>query len=529
MEVLEEDMVDIIRNNGLTTSLYLSYVHNGLRNNSVNYSQLGALIGNNTHLTQLDIDVPHVPESQEANAWESDADESALADSRGFFEAIATNTSIEQLRLRAVSQSMFAPVCLGNVNLHTLELHDCNLGPEAQDSLSNLLQNKASKLQELVVEGGDFTHDKMRDALTNTNNTTLKKLHLRLNNGTPAWVCRNSSVEDLFLRYDSIGDPLVRDIAETLRDNITLKTLKITFGGFITEGFGWEALFRSLRNNTTLETLDFSDNELNDESLTCLMTVLSSNATLKTLRLESLRHITRDGWRTIAQLYLRSPTCALESLYMGHNAIDSGTFRELGSSCWQNKSLKNLCLTLPTSDRALNAPRCGWNPWLNQLTRIVWNKRSIIESYRSNHTLETICYPFEEERLERDLSTCETMAKNLCSIFKMNRGTQNKSALARRKILVAHYYDQENITENKRWPSYGYKTLIETILESTGDMETPQMLPHFMMWIGRDADGLPLMYELVHRFPLLCEHNAPAINKKRSRNEWMKKDFAGDV
>ena len=104
MEVLEEDMIDIIRNNGLTTSLYLSYVHNGLRNNSVNYSQLGALIGNNTHLTQLDIDVPHVPESQEANAWESDADESALADSRGFFEAIATNTSIQQLRMRYVDR-----------------------------------------------------------------------------------------------------------------------------------------------------------------------------------------------------------------------------------------------------------------------------------------------------------------------------------------------------------------------------------------------------------------------------------------
>ena len=316
MEVLEEDVIDIIRNNDVNlTSLYLSYVHNGLRNNSVNYTQLGALIGINTNLTQLDIDVPNVPESQEANAWKSDADESALADSRGFFEAIASNTSIEQLRMRAICQSMFAPVCLGNVNLHTLELHDCNLGPEAQDSLSNLLQH-TSKLQELVVQGGDFKHVKMRDALAN--NTTLKKLHLRLNSGTPAWVCRNSSVEDLFLRYDSIGDPLVREIAETLRDNTTLKTLKIAFGGFITEG--WEALFRSLRNNTTLETLDFSDNELSDESLTCLMTVLSSNSTLKTLRLESLRHITRDGWRTIAQLYLRSPTCALESLHMGNNA-----------------------------------------------------------------------------------------------------------------------------------------------------------------------------------------------------------------
>ena len=178
------------------------------------------------------------------------------------------------------------------------------------------------------------------------------------------------------------------------------------------------------------------------------MSVLSRNSTLKTLRLESLWHITRDGWRSVADLYLRSPTCALENLYMGKITIDSCAFRYLERSCWQNKSLKNLCLMLPASSVTLAQPRTGWNPWLNQLTRIVWNKRSIIESYRSNHTLETICDPFEEERLERDLSTCETMAKNLCSIFKMNRGTQNKSALARRKILVAHYYNQESITKN---------------------------------------------------------------------------------
>ena len=115
--------------------------------------------------------------------------------------------------------------------------------------LGNLLQNKSFNLQELVIQGGDFRGDSLRDALVN--NTTLKKLHLRLNNGTPAWVCRNSGVEDVFLRYDSIGDPLAHKIGEVLRDNTTCKSLKFAFGGC---------------NNTSLETLDLSANEFPDES-----------------------------------------------------------------------------------------------------------------------------------------------------------------------------------------------------------------------------------------------------------------------
>ena len=108
----------------------------------------------------------------------------------------------------------------------------------------------------------------------------------------------------------------------------------------------------------------------------------------------------------------------------------------------------------------------------------------------------------------------------------MNRNTTDKKALARRKILIAHYYDQDIIQDNKRYRDY--KTLKETILESSEDMEKTQMLPCFMSWIGRDNDGLPLMYELLQRYPLLCENKAPNINiKKRSRSDWMTKTDVG--
>ena len=138
-------MIDIIRNNDVNlTSLYLSYVHNGLRNNSVNYSQLGALIGDNTNLTQLDIDV-------DENAWNEDASESDLADSREFFKAIAASTSIEQLRLRAICQSMFAPVCLGNVNLLTLDYKI-----RCRDCIKESTAKQIIKIARVGYSGGRF-------------------------------------------------------------------------------------------------------------------------------------------------------------------------------------------------------------------------------------------------------------------------------------------------------------------------------------------------------------------------------------
>ena len=36
-------------------------------------------------------------------------------------------------------------------------------------------------------------------------------------------------------------------------------------------------------------------------------------------------------------------------------------------------------------------------------------------------------------------------------------------------------------------------------------MEKTEQLPNVMAWIGRDNDGLQLMFELLQRAPTLCE------------------------
>ena len=101
------------------------------------------------------------------------------------------------------------------------------------------------------------------------------------------------------------------------------------------------------------------------------------------------------------------------------------------------------------------------------------------------------------------MSTCELMGKNLPTYLLMNRSEQDKFTVARKKIMEAHYSNQAVATDNRRYREY--KTLMETILETTDNMERTEQLPHFMSWTGRDNDGLSLMYELIQRMPTLCE------------------------
>jgi len=307
-----------------------------------------------------------------------------------------------------------------------------------------------------------------------------------------------------------MDDTELIEMGSVLKDNNTMKKLNLYLGLSITTG-GWEALTASLSNNNTLVELDLSDNNLSNEGVASLMGVLANNSTLKTLRLENLGNVTRDGFRTIPNIYIETPTCALQNLYLGGNIFDRFTSYHLFKACIRrgpnkNRTLKNLCVTLPANSD-LNTPRelnrTGWNPWMNLLMNGINKQESIIETYNSNHVLETICYPQEEARFESAMSTCTTIAKYLPSALQMNR-EPDKFSVARRKILQNHYFDQEVITKNREQSDY--KTLLETIVEASSNLEKTEQLPNMMAWVGRDIDGLSLMYELMQKMPSLCEN-----------------------
>ena len=104
--------------------------------------------------------------------------------------------------------------------------------------------------------------------------------------------------------YGRSEDAELIEMAPVLKKNTTLKKLTVSLGGDITT-LGWQALFKSLRVNRTLVELDFSNNSsMNDDSMTSLMTMLSHNSSLKTLRLENCRNVKRDGWKVRVSIVL---------------------------------------------------------------------------------------------------------------------------------------------------------------------------------------------------------------------------------
>jgi len=516
--ILSEGQILQLRNNNVT-DLDINLVDKGLNDTSIDWAELGQLISPSTTLKTLTIN------GNFGINWKS------RERSRQLFKSIALSTSIENLALQNLGSGsvIHLPLCIKSLanNLRSLEFWNCyNMGKNEYDALAKLLKDPDCIVEILALSGCDFmTHfrETVRDALEL--NTSVKKLHIEREYLSPiAWTCRCSAIEELILIDFNMNNKELTEIGCALKDNTTLKVLGLYFGQVVnTEG--WAAFAASLCNNALVE-LDLSDNtSINNEVLTGLMSELASNTTLSTLRLENLGNVTREGWRSITT-YIRSPTCALENLYIGQNILDGGTFRDYSYACQNNRTLKNLCLKLPTTAQGINTPRIGWNPWMNMLTRIVYNKRSIIETYNSNHVLEAICYPHEEERFARDMSTCPLLGKSLPTYLLMNRSEQDKFALARKKIMEAHYLSQDVVTDNRRYR--GYRSLMETILETTDNMERTEQLPNIMSWTGRDNDGLSLMYELIQRMPSLCESvgmvidtsaNQQLRSSKRKRND----------
>ena len=67
------------------------------------------------------------------------------------------------------------------------------------------------------------------------------------------------------------------------------------------------------------------------------------------------------------------------------------------------------------------------------------------------------------------------------------------------------FYGQKGIIKQNKEHNSEYKTLIETIVGASNNMETPEQLPNMMAWVGRDNDGLSAMYDLMKKMPTLCE------------------------
>ena len=501
--LLEEDLQEVINNeNSTLKTLRLNLVENGLDNNAIiDWDDLGRLIGTHSSLKEVNIDGYDI-------LWKDKAKCSR------FFDNISTSESIDNIVIMNVKSPDMLSISLFNNTLCSLTLIHCDLGIKGYNALAMLLKNTACKLEALGIIACDFDTESSVSTIKNAlkNNSTVKRLRIYFPKPlldqriSATWALKLSSVEDLTLidRESIVVDEgELAEMGDILGGNTTtLKMFKVGLGPQITTE-GWDTFFFNFMGNHTLEYLDLSGHD--NISVPNLMSALTNNSTLKTLNLEYL-FADFNGLRWVAN-FLKSPKCALENIYLEGNheggAVDSLTFKEFTAACMTNRTLKNLYLKLPRDASEMNTPEGQWYQVMKKLAHILFDMRSINKTYDSNHILESICYPHKEERFRQAMSACSSMARMLPHHLTMN-WEADKSKVARKKIMIAHYFQKDIIRQNKEHNSE-YKTLIETIVGASNDMQSPEQLPNMMAWVGRETDGLSAMYDLMKKMPTLCE------------------------
>ena len=437
------------------------------------WGALGVAIGRNTHLRELLFD------SSEKTILQEDFEK--------LFRGVACNTSIQKLcfescrffggdifnmlvpffknsnfefleigdgcRLqRGEIQSIASALEVVDSSTMKLILKEVDIESGAFDALAALLQNPKSKLAVLGLRG-NATEDEAAAILATglTGNRTLKKLDLSRNRDITeeGWrtiftALQSCRLEKLTLGSTAINDTALLSLCQVLTINRHIKTLDLSFCHHITIA-GWRILFELLQSpNSALEELHLYSNAFTDEAAVSLTNSLINNHRLRELNLHSNSN---DGWGAFSAV-LQSPHTALEKLNMRHNAISDVSVISLANSLANNSRLKELLLD---GNVLINN---GWAAF----SHVLCNKSSIMDTYRSNHTLEMLRQLFEERRLPEDVR----------SLLQINR-ENTKSQAARLKITRTHF------------PG-GF------VAQPFVGMDF-NVLPYAIAWMGRDGEG----------------------------------------
>jgi len=306
----------------------------------------------------------------------------------------------------------------------------------------------------------------------------------------------NTKLKKLDISYNHIGNEGAAALGNLLSTMSSLKTLELnglahTYAYNNVTLQGWQTLSGILHeSNLDLVKLSFYNNNINDEGIHLLVRLVSSMTSLKYLNLGCNQLVTSTGWLALSD-YLQSPEFVLRELHLDDNRHNDDTVVTFASALENNKTLKilNLYKELDSDseddeDGDDMITERGWGA----VSSLLCNKKSILNTYNSNHTLQEVGTYHDEMNLPDDL----------LSYLELNEN-KDKVEVARQKILQTHFSDD---TTSK----------IQKFL----DIEL-EMMPAAIAWIGRptpmgwkgaQVSGLSLMYNLMRRIPDLFDSNA---------------------
>ena len=150
----------------------------------------------------------------------------------------------------------------------------------------------------------------------------------------------NSTLKTLDLSNNSISDAGAVALAPALHHNSTLKWLDLSNNSI--SDAGAVALARALHHNSTLKELDLSNNSISDAGAVAIAQALHHNSTLKWLDLSN-NSISDAGAVALAQALHHNST--LKELDLSNNSISDAGAVAIAQALHHNSTLKELDLT----------------------------------------------------------------------------------------------------------------------------------------------------------------------------------------
>lgn len=279
----------------------------------------------------------------------------------------------------------------------------------------------------------------------------------------------------------TIDDQGIAALTESQESNTTLKTLKI-YGNRNVSPRGWLLAFDRLRNCSSLEDLDVSSNNIDDEAMTSLASLCCNISTLHTLWIGDLRSITNIGWTSLSNA-LQHEQCMLKHISLFDIRVNDDMLSLFGNALAHNNRLEDILLDI-NEDSTISR---RWTVLFNALC----DTSSIYATFASNHTIRHICYENNDDHLPADIQ----------SLLTLNRDCDSKFEAARMKILLHHMLDDG------------------VNVDALVDMEVG-VIPYAIDWIGKEDIGHPVLYKLCQSLPSLFECNKKvqgisALKRKR--------------